>query len=292
MKLWPIYALWLAFAVTSSPIPGQATKHPTDSKSNIQSDSTQENKPAPTPLVVNSSPAKTDEDRTQAPSGQDKPRSVRITELPSLPRGQIWMDRIAWGASILLVIIAGIGIWLANRTLNAIQRQADLQEAGMRQWVDVELVGMEGGTRVEASGEVKPDAVAKIKFKAINNTSLPFTVKKIVTNISRNRSGETPGWEVFEVEDEAILPPSKDEKESSHPFFVPLDLDEAARRAYLDGNFMFSASGRVFFEPAVGRRREEQSFGYVAVCGPNKLAIFPYAGKYPRKGKYHRQNPN
>ncbi len=63
--------------------------------------------------------------------------------------------------SIGLLLAGIIGIWIAIRTVNAIKRQADLQEAGMRQWVDVELIGMEGGTRVEASGEVKPDAVAK-----------------------------------------------------------------------------------------------------------------------------------
>lgn len=87
--------------------------------------------------------------------------------------------------------------------------------------------------------------------------------------------------------------PSKEGKESSHPFFVTLNLAEAAIKAYAEGNFMFSVSGNVFFEPAVGRRREQQSFGYLAQCGrSDKLAIFPYIGKSPRKGKDERQNPN
>lgn len=121
MKLLVVCTLWFAFIITSSPIPGQTPEHPADAKSNVQSDSTQEKKPAPTPPVVNPSKSKTDEGGTQTPSGQDKPRSVRITELPPLPRGQLWMDRIAWGASILLVVIAGIGVCLANRTLKVME---------------------------------------------------------------------------------------------------------------------------------------------------------------------------
>lgn len=206
MKRLLICTVWFAFTVTPSPIPGQTSPHSADAKSNIQADSKQQKNPTPAPPVVNPAEPNGDKHSAHQPASDDKPHAIRVTELPYLPLGKDWMDRVAWVAGLALVVIAGIGICLANRTLNAIQRQADLQEASMRQWVDVELTGTDTGTRVEASGEIKPDAILRIKFRAVNNTSLPFTIKKIITKISRDRGDQTIGWEVFEVEDEAILP--------------------------------------------------------------------------------------
>lgn len=85
--------------------------------------------------IVN--PAKPDADKsdTQCPAEKDKPRAIRVTELPSLPLGKDWMDRVAWGAGLILVIIAGAGVFLASQTLKAIQGQLGAIVNAERAWL-------------------------------------------------------------------------------------------------------------------------------------------------------------
>jgi hypothetical protein len=48
--------------------------------------------------------------------------------LPYLPLGKDWMDKVAWFAGLVLVGVGVVGVYLANRTLQAVERQADLIE--------------------------------------------------------------------------------------------------------------------------------------------------------------------
>ena len=202
-----------------------------------------------------------------------QPKSYQWRELYSPTNVPSWV----------LALVAAWAGYLALKTLRAIKRQADIQEASMRQWVDVEIVGIEPPDMKHPDSQQATRVVICIKFRAINNTLLPFTIKKIVTRISRNRGHQKPEWEVFEVDEEMIVPPFKEGNGSSYPFFVMLDLEEAAIKEYLDSKFVVSISGQVFFEPAVGRRVEQQSFGYMTACGLNGIRTLQPLGKEPRK---------
>jgi hypothetical protein len=135
MKRLLICALWLAFAVTSPSVPGQTSKHPADAKSNIQARAEQKNDPASVPPVTNSPKPDADKDGAKQPASNDKPRAIRVTELPYLPLGKDWMDRVAWVAGLILVITAGIGVYLARQTLKVIQGQLGAIVNAERAWV-------------------------------------------------------------------------------------------------------------------------------------------------------------
>jgi hypothetical protein len=120
--------VWLAFAVTSSPVPGQATKHAADTKSDTDNRSSSTQVVAPSSPVVNSGKTKIEQQSSHAVTSTDKPSAVRITELPPLPLGKDWMDRVGWIASLILVAVGVRGVFLANRTLKGIERQASVME--------------------------------------------------------------------------------------------------------------------------------------------------------------------
>jgi hypothetical protein len=159
-----------------------------------------------------------------------------------------WLLTVA--AFLTLVVVTWQSVATARAT-KAMQKSVTLQEANMRQWVDVEIVGVQHVPIASPQGEL----VIQIKFKAVNNTSLPFKIKKVVTHISRNREPEKMEWEIFEVEDEVTLPPSKEARESSYPFFAILELEGPAIKTYLDDKFLLSIGGCVFIEPAVGSQK-------------------------------------
>jgi hypothetical protein len=160
-------------------------------------------------------------------------------------------------------ILAGLGFaasLIGIFTLLAIKTQSDLQAAALRQWIEVQITGSETDKDLTAFGNLVKDAQVRVRFKAINETSFPLTIVKIVTKVSYRRVEGRLQWEVFEVKERAIIPPSKAAKESSHPFFVFLDLDESAVRAYVDQTMIVSVNGVISFENAAGNI-EEQSFG-------------------------------
>jgi hypothetical protein len=194
-------------------------------------------------------------------------------------------------------VLAGLGFaasLIGVFTLLAIKRQSNLQAASLRQWVDVEVTGSETDDSLrDAFGELAKSGEVRVRFKAINETSLPLTIVKIVTRVSRTRVGGKLVWEVFETDEWAILPPSKPGKESSHPFFVFLGLDEGGVRAYVDHTMLISIRGVIYFRSAAGKI-DKQSFGKVMNISGLFMRELPFRGIEPSKveKKARRDNPN
>jgi hypothetical protein len=56
-------------------------------------------------------------------SAESKDRSVKIVELPTVHTERDWLDKSAWGFSGLLTIVGCFGVFVAIRTVKAIERQ-------------------------------------------------------------------------------------------------------------------------------------------------------------------------
>lgn len=201
-----------------------------------------------------------------------------------------WYASIKWAewllvvAAFLTLVVVGWQSRATARATKAMERSVNLQEANMRQWVDVEITGVQSIDALTDGAKLRENVVIQIKFKAINNTPHTFKIKKVTTKISRNRGPEEMGWETFEVEEEATLPPSKEGKESNYPFYVTLDLEGPAVKTYMDDKLLVSIAGYVFIEPAIGGSGPQaESFGYLTVCGFSGIKILPYIGKEPQK---------
>jgi hypothetical protein len=173
-----------------------------------------------------------------------------------------------------------------KRQADLMKRQADIQEANMRQWVDVELIDTSARDVTLAGANV---LLAQIYFKAFNNTPLPLTIEKIVTQI--NYRGEE--WLTFTVQEETVLPPNRQTgSEVSCPFFVPITLEGDEVKKCHERRFVFNATGRVFYEEA-SRRKSEREFSYVVQMSRTMHTILPYHGRQPEEERGgERQNPN
>ena len=117
--------VWFAFVIAPPPVPGQAAKEPAKANSQANGRSSNKQVPSPAPPSVNPTKSEVKEETDHGIARADKPSSIRVTELPPLPLGKDWMDRAAWFAGMVLVVVGVLGISLANRTLKAVERQAD-----------------------------------------------------------------------------------------------------------------------------------------------------------------------
>ena len=81
----------------------------------------------------------------------------------------------------VLAFFAGVAGWLAYRTLRAIKRQADIQAAGMKQWIAVDVIS----SSCTNIGSNEPDRIrneadkVNIWFSASNETLYPLTIQEI-----------------------------------------------------------------------------------------------------------------
>jgi hypothetical protein len=177
---------------------------------------------------------------------------------------------------------------MALKTLWAIRRQSDLQEANLRQWVAVELIRSKHSEALfDSSGQLSPQLTVEVRFQIINPTPLPLTIRKIVTEVSGAFEKSGPDWERFTVEDNETLKPKRQEEGMVYPFYVTLNLVGERVKLYQSGKLIIAFSTTVFYESAV-RKMEEQSFASVVQCSPLRDKILDYKGKTAQREK----NPN
>jgi hypothetical protein len=193
----------------------------------------------------------------------------------------------AWALLLTLMVIA----WqsteardAAKATRDAAQatlKQANIQAAGMRQWLDVELIASDTGETplTDEFGKFVASLDAKLHFKAVNNSPYPLTVKKAQISISRNRYDGKMKWESFVIEETAILPPGGRGSQNTYHFFIRLRLEGAGVESYARDNFFASIVGNVSFEPVIGESIIDQSFGSIGRCGPSGASFTGYWSK-------------
>jgi hypothetical protein len=199
-----------------------------------------------------------------------------------------WVDTFAWpdGVTVSALVFTFFVIaWQAVETRTAAEatlKQAEIQAAGMKQWVDMRVTTT--SVKEWHATAIGGDRLAKIisvHFSASNKTRYPLTIKEVVVYISRERLGE-PSWEQYTKTEEIILAPKTDEtvidggSMFDHNFSVPLILDVAQAAQYNAHTLSFSVTGSIRFKPAIGPP-EDQGFSFVVKSGPNltrALAMF------------------
>lgn len=159
------------------------------------------------------------------------------------------------------------------RVARAAKISARLQEANLRQWVDMQAHGI----LVETTSKSDPpkEITISLRWKIINNTSLPFTLEKIDTKICRDKD-----WEVFEMSEDDVVPPVKEGSRNFYPFFVPLKLTKRQTQEFLTDGITLSIATRITYVDASGKRKE-QMFGDFYECDFDKMKIVEPLGKAP-----------
>jgi hypothetical protein len=272
------------------PVPGQSTKSSTEntSQGHQQSQSNQQPSP-PAPLIggvekpVTANPngwKNSAEDKQEQPTAITTRSPLQVSIVKNYPPVlQYIYDWGPWAFALALVIVGALQIVLLRRTWRTIERQADIQTAGMQQWVEVQVTKSECEHTFVLGGIEYKAGKIDIWFSASNQTDYPLTIQKIFVKISGNRS-DGPAWEPYIREEKIILSPGRGKEPEigkrnawEHRFFVTIDLDAPMIEEYKIRQFVASVSGRISFKPAVGPS-EEQWFGCLVCCGPDWASIF------------------
>jgi hypothetical protein len=168
------------------------------------------------------------------------------------------------------------GVEATRKSAEAAEKSVKLQETNMRQWVDVEARG------ADASDPPMQPHTTRGKFEAVNNTSFPLTIYKIVTKVSI-RANE---WEIFTVNTNVTLPPNQSGKSGSYPFYIEVNLGDYLGENWFHGTIL-TINGDIHFEDCLGRK-ETQWFGGLYRFGPDNFSYLKPLGIEPDRTKENR----
>jgi hypothetical protein len=161
----------------------------------------------------------------------------------------------------LLVIIGAFGVYAANRTLRAIERQATLQAASMAQWVTP------GNWRVEVLQTQGPlsgyPKMLGITFDISNESNFPLTLSGVF-----GFCGALPG-----APTNVILPTLVNPKKP-HTSFVHVYPTEKQSSEYVEGVLRIAVDGTYTHVGVTGERGPNMHIIGNLVCG--KGPIPPY----------------
>lgn len=127
LKSLTILTVFLAIGQTLSPVPRQTSNGP--AHRSAQTDQSAQKQQSPTALSVpRPDAAKGDPPEPAAKSihREDGDQSVTISKLVPVSVERDWLDYATWVAGLVLLGVGIAGVWLANRTLKAVEKQADL----------------------------------------------------------------------------------------------------------------------------------------------------------------------
>jgi hypothetical protein len=193
-----------------------------------------------------------------------------------------WYASVEWAnwALVLVGLATAFAIWaqtVATReATDKVGETLDIQRAAMRQWIDVETG--------EIMAPVTGDNVVEFYFQAINNTSYPLTIRKVVTKVSV-RANE---WETHTVNTNAILPPKGGEK--IYPFYITVNASDILPD-WVKGTVL-TINGEIAFVDCLNENRVQQ-FGGLYACSASGFEYLRPLGLAPdRKTEKADQNPN
>ncbi len=179
------------------------------------------------------------------------------------------------------------------RQARIMQQQANIQAAGMRQWVDVgswEIYPSEPPHYAIGQGRLvkKPETVKlKILFKVINNTERPVTILSISTKVhvagGRNCNE-------FTINEQSVVAP----KGGTFTTITPVALIGGEVDRYILESVIFDIFPRIVFEDAM-RQHNEQSLEQVMECnvhGSLPLANHVKTAAERRDRARSEENPN
>jgi len=174
-----------------------------------------------------------------------------------------WIETFAWpeGATAWALLLTLFVIaWQSAETRDAAQASRAsirLQEAGMRQWVDVEA----RAATVEERSYMQdaPDFVVDLSFYAVNNTAYALTITAIETIVEM--VGES---EVFPLETNVTLPPRRESESNRYAFYIPT---RSIKRESLDGGTIVTINGSVTFIDCLEVTRSDYFGGFYRLRG-------------------------
>jgi hypothetical protein len=150
----------------------------------------------------------------------------------------------------------------------------------MRQWIDVRT------GEIEASAYLVHPFQVQCQFEAINSTSYPLTIHKIVTKVSIHANE----WDIFTVNTNVIVPPIGNDRDNTYPFYFVLksaDIGTDWRKGTI-----LTINGEISFEDCL-RKSCIQDFGGLYACSANGFQYIKPLGIVPdQKKEREGQNPN
>lgn len=188
-----LLAVLLAIMQTPSPVPRKATDSATGTSGRIQSQANSDKTPpsqSQPPVNASAAPSYNANGNEQ---GADNARhSISVSKLPPVtvvaPRRD-WADWGYWVFSGLLVVVGGLQVWLLLRTLNAIQRQADLMQKHAEHLQNLSTAASDNAKAARENAEAFLNSErAWVLVKRIGNPEYWYAPEKL---------GYTPGM-VFE----------------------------------------------------------------------------------------------
>jgi hypothetical protein len=276
MKTFVVLGLVAAWAWIGmqSPSSNPAVKDNRNAAKSAQDAKNHQSSAAVSPSPAPRNAANGDKDQTGSPQSNDGKGSIsaQTVTIDSDREHPIWGTTVkdGWDKALVLgtlglVVVGGFGIMYAIRTLKAIERQAELQEANLAQWVDLEPRGL----LVETTSKTNPpkEVTLNLRWKVLNNTPFPFALQKVEVKVAIGLD-----WEHFEAVAEDTVAPAK----SSHNYFdfmVPFRLTKGQTKSFFEGGVPLSITMRVSCIDASGYG-QEQYFGDLYHCTfPDRMEI-------------------
>jgi hypothetical protein len=124
--------------------------------------------------------------------------------------------------------VIGWQSWETRKAANAARDSIRLQEAGMRQWVNIVPVGISKCVRPDKPGLCE----VSLRFEIINKTDYLMTILRIETDVGANVYESSKSV----VECNRPLVPQKSDGDSTHPFFAKTLVDSG----------IWNEKGRIF----------------------------------------------
>jgi len=131
------------------------------------------------------------------------------------PKPPWWNVLLAWPEGItawLLLLTLGVIVWQAWETRKAAQsaeRQISFQSTAMRQWVNIEPIGIVTPPNFKDVPEVT------LQFEVRNKTDYLVTIKKTVAEVFTGGKAR-----LFTVSCSAPIPPEKSSTDGGYPFYL------------------------------------------------------------------------
>ena len=205
MKLL-VLAVFLAVIQTSTPVPRQTSDNTARSGQHIKQQPGTKQSPDANSLPVPNTPSPKDvKDKGETPAKADTQETIFITESAAVPIKDGW-DKAYVVFTGLLVIIGGLGVFFAIKTLRGIERQAkaneetltELKAAGEK--TDRMITHAEGqGVTARESLDLSRDTAKKQlrAYLTVAEAMLRFNTAWIVEpQLHIQNCGKTPAYDV------------------------------------------------------------------------------------------------
>jgi hypothetical protein len=254
-------AVLLAIMQTSPPVPRHTPNEAGSSSQRVKKHAGGNNTPSQSPPVQKPREASTEQTRTDPPGGPNAQKPIAITKLPSVSVEKDWMDKSTWGFGAIFLLVGALGVCAAVKTLRAIKRQTDLQETGMRQWIDLQKWDI-------AKAPLRPEDTLLIGFHIANPTHAPLELTLVMNTVS--------GTQINKESNIGFLPPG-------NPYIasLPVRLSKEQRAALDNQQLVLSLRCEVFFTDAL-KVAWHQIFGRMLFCEPGQITAIDTENRLQR----------